>query len=238
MSLFSILPAQNDPLIFARKSVYEGYLTGKAIYWETGIKQMILQVDNTPTFRTKLELAKALYGKIGFEISRKEEEAAGKVADQVLKLLEPMVEENDKSAEAHAILGSVYALKIAMSPAKALLLGPKSASHLEEAVSLNPENPVAWCELGNMRLHAPGLFGGDVEKAIDCFSKAVRLFEKKQEPYHWQYLHALVWLGKAYEAKAEWGKAYEAYQYALSKEPGLRWVREELLPEARQKSGN
>ncbi|MEZ4827013.1 MAG: hypothetical protein R3C61_12160 [Bacteroidia bacterium] len=226
------MDAQSNMIDQARKLIYEGYLTGDESYWDRGIGILENQVATSSALKAKVELSIALYGKIGFEMAGKSENTAEKIADKTVALLEPLVGKNDQTAEVYAVLGSVYALKIAISPAKALYLGPKSASLLEKGIALNPESAVAWCELGNMRLHAPRLFGGSVDEAIECFSKAVSLFEKNGQTRSWQYLHAMVWLGKAYEEKGSWNEACDAYAYALRKEPSLKWVKEELLPQA------
>ncbi|MEZ4774899.1 MAG: hypothetical protein R3D00_17065 [Bacteroidia bacterium] len=240
MALSPLIYSQSDPILSAKKLVYDGYLTGEAALWDKGIRQLeiIANQGGTRSFSSKYELAVALYGNIGFEMSKKDEKSADIIAEKTVELLENLQETHASSAEVHAILGSAYAMKIALSPAKALLLGPKSSSQLEKAIVLDPESPVAWCEMGNMRLHAPRLFGGSVKESIECFSKAIRLFEKQGSRYSWQYLHAMVWLGKAYEENGEWEKAYAAYLYALQKEPSLRWVKDELLPQAKLKLGN
>lgn len=239
MTLSPFIDAQSDPLVAARKRIYDGYLRGDAALWDRGISELreLAKVSGPQSFSAKFELSVALYGNIGFEMSIKDEKAAEITAEKTVALLETLRESHASSAEVHAVLGSAYAMKIALSPAKALLLGPKSASYLEKALVLDPESPVAWCEMGNMRLHAPRLFGGSVAESIVCFSKAIKLFEKKGALYSWQYLHAMVWLGKAYEENGEWDKAYAAYTYALQKEPALRWVKDELLPQAKSKLG-
>lgn len=235
MTFIPNLFAQQDQ---ARKWVYQGYVTGDESDWDKGIS-MYQSAMKTSTGNKKdeitLELCIALYGKIGYYLSKENESAAEKLIDETEGYLKALLEENEEMAVAHAVLGSVYAMKIGISPSKALILGPRSADHLEKATELDPKSGVSWCELGNMRYHAPRLFGGSMSEAEDCFSKAASLFEQNQDTRRWHYLHALVWLGKSYEEQDEWKKAVETYEKTLKHEPNLEWVKDELLPNARRK---
>ena len=135
-----------------------------------------------------------------------------------------------------AIYGALLGIKIGIKPLRAITLGPKSEKALKKALALDGENPIAWVEMGNMRYHAPGIFGGSNTEAIRCYKKAIILFDQQEElrTNNWQYLHALAWLGQAYENEGDQELAIESYEKALAVAPAFVWVKDELLPAAKE----
>ena len=189
--------------------MFKGYCQNDRTAWEQGIAAMRRGWEKSSDQPALLfDLIQSEYGFIGFRLA-KEEEGLDEEIDRLIGLTEKLDDYEQYRSHAEAFRGALYAIKIGLKPIRALGLGPKSEKALNRALELDPENPYAWVEMGNMRYHAPGLFGGSHAKAILCFQKAVDLFDQnpEQKAHNWQYLHALCWMGLAYEEEDQLAKA-------------------------------
>src|SRR5581483_1813619 len=93
---------------------------------------------------------------------------AERALDDAITSVQRAIAINDKSADAHSLLADLYGRKTSigggfMAGAK---FGPKSDSENKKALAIDPQNPRVHASLGRQYLHAPRMFGGDVDKAI------------------------------------------------------------------------
>lgn len=137
---------------------------------------------------------------------------AERALDDAITSAQRAIAINDKSAAAHSLLADLYGRKISfggfMAGAK---FGPKSDSENKKALSLDPNNPRVHASLGRQYLHAPKMFGGDVDKAIAQFKQATELDPKADENF--------VWLSVAYREKGDTASAEKALQEAMRLSP-------------------
>ncbi|MGH9685729.1 MAG: protein kinase domain-containing protein [Candidatus Acidiferrales bacterium] len=106
---------------------------------------------------------------------------------------------NDKLAEVHATLGSVYRSTGKYS---------ESVAELKRALSLAPNSDDFYRRLGDVYLDS-----GDAAEALDAYQKAVKL-----NPYYWVDENAL---GAAYAQMADYPKALQAFQQVSVLEPDV-----------------
>ena len=78
---------------------------------------------------------------------------------------EKSVESAPQEAEYWSQLGTIKAFRIRRNPMKGLTLGRSSKKNYEKAVELDPLNLVALQSLMKFHLHAPGIVGGNKDKA-------------------------------------------------------------------------
>lgn len=216
----------------ARAVVYQAYLDGNAAQWERGMRMWeSYQRTHSLSDRDTYDLALATYGLAGLYMAKEDKDKVSDLLKETEKLAEKLLTNKQFENHARALLGGLTGLKIGLSPAKAIFLGPKSMSYLKEAVDEGPNCPAAWVELGNARYHSPALFGGSTDEAIECFQKAIKLYDQQaiEKKANWMYLHSIAWLGQAYERKNQPAKAKATYQKALQVAPGFRWIRDELI---------
>lgn len=215
-----------------RQMIFEAYQEGNPQPWRQAIAQLEKK-DNGRNENDRLyELALAKYGLIGYCLATESCQDVDELIDETEGHLDFLLDQDKVLAKTKAMYGALLAMKIGLNPAKAIYLGPRSSSYIDAAVKLNPESPEAWVEMGNMRFHAPSLFGGDLEESITCFEKAVMLFEQgtKTDRTNWLYLHARVWAAQGYEKKGEWEQALNIYETISEQYPDFIWVVQELLP--------
>lgn len=232
------IQAQQAGLEAGKEQTYQGYVSGDEKAWTKGVSMLKSALDQNPA-DTELayEYLVAEYGKIGYCNTTN---SCGDLVPQIedsQKRLKKLVKEEGEASRYSALMGGLLAMEIEQKPAQMMFLGPKCSSYISESVDMDTKNPTAWVEKGNLKFHAPRLFGGDMEEAIACFQKAILLYESNPslKANSWQYLHALAWLGKAYEEEDEWGKARQTFEKALRVEPDFLWVKNELLPELLKK---
>lgn len=64
-------------------------------------------------------------------------------------------------------LGNIKAMRVRQSPLKGMTLGRSSRKDIEKAIKLDPRNVEALQSLMYFRLYAPGIVGGDQDKAAE-----------------------------------------------------------------------
>lgn len=226
--------AQQKPWEKGKAAAYQGYISGNESQWSAGIDLLKSALNNNPgNHELAYEYLLAEYGKIGFCNTTRTCGDLIDLIDDSQKRLKKIIKEKGESSRYSALMGGLIAMEIEQKPAQMMFLGPKCSSYISESVEMDTKNPTAWVEKGNLKYHAPRLFGGDMEEAIECFEKAISLYEADPslKANSWLYLHSLAWLGKAYEEEDERDKARQTFEKALRVEPNFLWVKKELLPE-------
>ena len=149
--------------------------------------------------------------------------------------LKKATEIDPQSAEAHALLSSVYGWQIGLSPMKTMILGPKVGKASRKAKQLAPDNPRVVLSAAISDFNTPEMFGGSKEKGLQGFQRAAELFaqEEPNDPVQpvWGHREAYAWLGIAYQNQGELESARAAFEKALAIDPDFGWVKYWLLPE-------
>ena len=104
----------------------------------------------------------------------------------------------------------------------------------KKAMALEPENFRVLIEMGNVLYYSPSFAGGDKQKGLELYEKAVYKIEKsKSEQYNWQYLSLLTSITNAYLEIGNSKKALEYYNKTTSAEPAFVWIKQNLGPKIR-----
>ena len=167
-----------------------------------------------------------------------DEELFDAYADQTEQNLEFILSENKNWAEPRALLSAVYGLRMGYSPWQGMFLGPKSQSLMDKAMKDGPESPLVWKLYANSRYFTPEMWGGDLKEAIKAYEKSIQLYERDpaKTKFNWYYLDTLAFLGQAYSKNGESSKAVTQYEKALQVEPEFYWIKNALLPKAKELS--
>ena len=154
--------------------------------------------------------------------------------ESAVESLKEVLRLDPESAEAWALLNSVYGRQIALSPMKGMLLGRRSKRALERAKELAPDNPRVVLTAAVSDFNTPGMWGGDKERAMEGFRRAAALFavEEPADPLQpvWGHDEVYAWIGLAHLDRDERDQARAAFEKALEIEPDFGWVRYALLP--------
>ncbi len=148
--------------------------------------------------------------------------------------LETSIEHDETSAEAHALLSSVYGQIIGVRPLMGAVLGPKSSSAINRAKKLDPDNPRVVLIEAISNFNTPITWGGSPEKGMEGFKRAALLFAQEEvtDPLlpSWGHNETYARIGIAYMDQDQLPKAREAFEKALEVDPDFGWVRYALLP--------
>jgi tetratricopeptide (TPR) repeat protein len=161
-------------------------------------------------------------------------EAAAKAAlDAALDTLTLAVKLNERHAESHALLGTLYGMKIDGSLLRGAKYGPRVAKHQELALKYGTSNPRVQYLLGMCQFHTAGK-PAEWQAALQTLLKAERLFvvETKTtaaplEP-RWGYDSCLTFLGRTYELLGQRKQAVDYFRKALAMHPADHLAREGL----------
>ena len=218
-------------------TIYRGYISGNMEMWKKGMVELEGQYRRDPKSCTLYTLAEARYGYIGYLLGRNEKDAARPVIDAFEIEIEQLAEFPEYRAETEAFRVALLGFRMGLTPARAVILGPKALKQLETALEAGKGSAAVWIEKANSEAHMPAFAGGSKEKAAESFREALRLFETggNVTPCHWRYLNTIVLSGQLLERMGDYRGAVDAYRRALRREPDFQWVRDELLPEAEKK---
>ena len=177
-----------------------------SLYW-LGASEFhrLLQLQNAPGSRTN--------------------EAAIKAAlDAAVAALTLAVKLDERQAESHALLGTLYGMKIDGSLLRGLRFGPQVAKHQELALKHGASNPRVQYLLGMCQFHTakkPAAW----QEALATLLGAEKLFEAEAktagaplEP-RWGYDSCLTFIGRTYELLGQRTAAGEYFSKALAMHP-------------------
>ncbi|MFN3135046.1 MAG: hypothetical protein ACK44H_05680 [Candidatus Kryptonium sp.] len=119
--------------------------------------------------------------------------------------------------------------KIALDFYKAPFLGSKAKKLVEEAVKINPQNPIALIEKANVLYFSPPLFGGSKTEAIKYYEKAAILMEKDSSYSYknWRYINLLVFMYQVYleENKKEQAEKLKNKIETIEPNFNFQWIK-------------
>ncbi len=215
--------------------IYHSYISGQILNWERTLNELEVFYQQNSDASILYDLLLARYGFIAMCLGEDEKRNARIHLDKAEKELEELFRHPGYKSQSYALQGAFLGFRISLRPLSAIRLGPRSYSAIDKAVESDPNNPVAWMEMGNSRFYTPSTFGGSKEEALKHYRKAVNLFEANLPNNHrWLYLNALVGMAKSYQYMDQPWLAVATYESALRYEPDFKWVKDELLPQARK----
>jgi tetratricopeptide (TPR) repeat protein len=127
---------------------------------------------------------------------------------------ERAVKQNSESSEAHRLAGELLGQLIPHVFAGGMRHGAHSTAEIEKAIQLDPHNPNAYVARGNAYFFTPRAFGGDINKAIETFKRAVAT-----DPASDAAATAHIWLAKIYQSVGKNGDAASEINEALKMNP-------------------
>jgi tetratricopeptide (TPR) repeat protein len=138
-----------------------------------------------------------------------------------------------RDAESHALLGTLYGMKINDSLLRALRFGPSVAKHQKKALEFGAENPRVRYLLGTGQFHTAKNPTAQRE-ALTTLLAAEKLFVSEAqgpagplEP-RWGHPSCLTFIGRAYELLGERIRAADYFRQALAQQPSDQLAKEGL----------
>ncbi len=217
---------------------YRPFLTGDMKSWLGELTKAEIGITSKSTVADRLSVITARYGYIGYCLGTKKTLEAEKHVKKMESELDYVLKVSPKNADATALKGALYGFFIALSPYKAVYLGPQSMSYVEEAIKLDKNSPVVNLERGNIEFFTPSTFGGSKKLALQYFESAMKGFEnKKMQESNWQYLNTLAQIARCYTSLKDIPNAKLTYEKILKIAPDFKWIRDEEFPAFKKKHG-
>lgn len=160
--------------------------------------------------------------------------AAAKTAlDAAVDALTLAVELDERHAESHALLGTLYGMKIDGSLLRGARFGPRVAKHQDLALKHGASNPRVQYLLGMCQFHTAKK-PAEWRAALQTLLKAERLFEAEAKPTaapldpRWGQSSCLTFLGRTYEVLGQRKVALDYFRRALAMHPADQLAKEGL----------
>lgn len=215
--------AQKIDLAYFQCAFYDSYKSGTMAPWPALIAEMEKSGSQDVAWQT--EMVKAMYGYVGYQLGIKNKDMARVYINKADIYLEKLLDDHPRNAQLHSLAGALCGYKISLSFYKAPFLGPKSLSHIEKAIELDPAEPMGYIEKGNSLLYRPAAFGGDKKEALVFYRKALKLMESgNNQKCNWQHmlLRAFILKGLYETNQTEEAKAFRA---SMQKDYGqMDWI--------------
>jgi len=140
---------------------------------------------------------------------------------------------DERQAESHALLGTLYGMKIKGNLLRAARFGPRVQKHRNRALALGAENPRVRYLLGPCQFHTAKKTA-DQREALASFLAADKLFAAEArrpagplEP-RWGRSTCLTFAGRTYELLGQRAEAADYFRKALAEHPADLLAREGL----------
>jgi len=165
----------------------------------------LLQLRSLPSARTNAVLADA-------------------ALEAALAALETAVELDERHAESHALLGTLYGMKIDGNLVRSAWFGPRVARHQKKALAFGAQNPRVLYLLGTCQFHTAKKPPAQHE-ALETFLSAEKLFAAEvQRPAgplepRWGRSSCLTFIGRTYELLGQRAEAAAYFRRALAEHP-------------------
>ena len=162
------------------------------------------------------------------------EKSAIAAMDQAIAALEDAVHLDARHAESHALLGTLYGMKIDGSMLRGMRYGPRVQNHQNLALAHGADNPRVRYLLGAARFHTAG-GRADFRTALATLQDAETSFaaESSMPPAdpaapRWGASSCLTFIGRAHLALGDRKQAAAYFRKALALHPGDHIARREL----------
>lgn len=165
--------------------------------------------------------------------ARSDQVAAVAAGDAARDALTRALALDARHAESHALLGTIYGLKIDGNLFRALQYGPRVQKHRAQALKFGADNPRVRYLLGVCQFHTAKKPAA-LREALASLREAERLFELEAqcaaeglEP-RWGQGSCLSFIGRTHESLGDRTAAAEYFRKALARQPSDHLAREGL----------
>jgi tetratricopeptide (TPR) repeat protein len=159
--------------------------------------------------------------------------AADASMDAALAALQIAVKLDERHAESHALLGTLYGMKIDGNLLRGARFGPRVAKHQKKAMEFGAQNPRVRYLLGTCQFHTARKAAAQREAlttllaAETLFAAEAQLLGGPLEP-RWGRSSCLTFIGRTYELLGQRAEAADYFRKALAEHPSDHVAKEGL----------
>ena len=185
-----------------KATAFNLFLNGKMSQWPWVINKMLAdpKLQNT---EGQLEILTYYYGLVGhlMDVGQKKQasENLRKANDLAIKLYKT----NPDNPLLLGLMSNLTGFQIALSPLKATTLAKGMMNKAKKSIAKGPNDPYVNILYSNILFYMPGIFGGDTEKALQGYKKALQTMDADPElkKNNWMYIQLMVTIGVVEEKR-------------------------------------
>ena len=165
--------------------------------------------------------------------NRTNQTAAKAALDAAVDALTLAVKNDERHAESHALLGTLYGMKINGNLLRGVRFGPRVARHQKLALEHGASDPRVQYLLGMCQFHTANK-PAEWQAALQTLLKAEKLFEAEAKTTaapldpRWGQSSCLTFLGRTYELLGQRKEAADYFRKALAMHPADHLAKEGL----------
>ena len=219
-----------------KATAFNLFLNGKMSQWPWVINKMLAdpKLQNT---EGQLEILTYYYGLVGhlMDVGQKKQasENLRKANDLAIKLYKT----NPDNPLLLGLMSNLTGFQIALSPLKATTLAKGMMHKAKKSIAKGPNDPYVNILYSNILFYMPGIFGGDTEKALQGYKKALQTMEADPElkKNNWMYIQLMVTIGVVEEKRENYVEAQKMYRKVLELYPEYAHVKNVSYPRLLEK---
>ncbi|EHL88226.1 tetratricopeptide repeat protein [Coprobacter fastidiosus] len=219
-----------------KATAFNLFLNGKMSQWPWVINKMLAdpKLQNT---EGQLEILTYYYGLVGhlMDVGQKKQasENLRKANDLAIKLYKT----NPDNPLLLGLMSNLTGFQIALSPLKATTLAKGMMNKAKKSIAKGPNDPYVNILYSNILFYMPGIFGGDTEKALQGYKKALQTMDADPElkKNNWMYIQLMVTIGVVEEKRENYVEAQKMYRKVLELYPEYAHVKNVSYPRLLEK---
>lgn len=211
---------------YSNKELFAAYLANDMTVWDRYLHEV--QWDSLPVAE-KERYINYEYGYVATAIDTKQPDA--KQHTEVFKQHIDAMEAFLPKATITTYLSSYAAYRAKLSTLDFIAQGLKAKSLAQDAAEIDPTNPLALTLVGCVDFYAPAIVGGNKQRALQAFQRAVQIFEQTGDTIdNWNYVSAQIQLVMCLDKTGQSQSSIRYCEQILQRYPDCRFLRDEYLP--------
>ncbi len=218
-----------------KSDIFNLYVNGEMGKWVQVIRQMEAAPDQTTQFQ--LQTLQYYYGVIGHFLDKKQNQQASETLKRADSLLNVVERKMPEDPVVYGLKSNFIGFHIALSPIKAPVLFRGMLKNANKAFQTGKDNAFANVLYANILFYMPDMFGGDNNKALDCYKNALSIIEKTPEGTtdNWLYIQLITTIGLVNEKMGNFDVAEQQFKQVMDLEPRYAYVKDFLYPRLQEK---
>ena len=219
-----------------KATAFNLFLNGKISQWPWVINKMVADPKLQDT-EGQLEILTYYYGLVGHLMDVGQKKQASENLRKANELAMKLYKTNPDNPLLLGLMSNLTGFQIALSPLKATTLAKGMMNKAKKSIAKGPNDPHVNILYSNILFYMPGIFGGDTEKALQGYKKALRTMEVDPElkNNNWMYIQLMVTIGVVEEKRENYVEAQKMYRKVLELYPEYAHVKNVSYPRLLEK---
>lgn len=163
-----------------KATAFNLFLNGKISQWPWVINKMVADPKLQDT-EGQLEILTYYYGLVGHLMDVGQKKQASENLRKANELAMKLYKTNPDNPLLLGLMSNLTGFQIALSPLKATTLAKGMMNKAKKSIAKGPNDPHVNILYSNILFYMPGIFGGDTEKALQGYKKALQTMEADPE---------------------------------------------------------